>query len=715
MKWITCWIEHATNTIDQTYDYVCPFDDVKQGMRVLIPFGNQKVIGFVDQVNPLQQYSGEFELKQVMEVIDENPILNEELWQLGQWMQEQYVVPRIACYKTMLPSQKKPTSKYKKAVKETWVKIVEGNFTLTKKQQEAYTWLSQNQPVLYAELRKRYSAVVSKLVEKQAIFKYAQERKAKLEKDDVLEEPYALNAQQQLAYQQIMEGDLTPYLLFGVTGSGKTEVYMQLAQQVIQQGQQVLFLVPEIGLTPQMIARLKKRFGHRLAVYHSQLSDQEKYEQFQLVCENRVDLVVGTRSSVFLPFKKLGLIIMDEEHDGSYKQDHNPCYHCRQIVLQRAKYHQCKVIMGSATPSVDSFARALKGVYHLIQITQRVNQTFPEIEVVEMASRVRHLEDYIISKPLQHALKETFNQGKQAIILHNKRGYHTYLKCYDCQQIYLCPSCDVALHYHKEENVLKCHSCGYTTSTHTPCANCGSQNGYASFGFGTQRVVEALQKYFPERQILRMDRDTTRRKNSFDDILTKFGQHQADILVGTQMVAKGFDFPDVTLVGIVSGDDGLLRTDFQSTSTTFELLMQATGRSGRASSKGKAIIQVNQPDHYVIEAVKRQDYLYYFQKEMAFRHAGNYPPYTYMIALKYESKQEVLAMNVAMDMMAKIVGSFKTLGIISYGKRQDKYGYGIILKGKDPQAMLAKIHAYKKMCEYDLNGLRVDVDPLHLE
>lgn len=717
---LNCWIEHPVRSLDQTFSYFSE-REVQSGCRVSVPFGLRHLIGFVEDCEYTEETAQQIEnrlqmkLKYIDAIIDEQPLMNEELHDLALWMKETTLSTTISCFQAMLPSIIKPQSTAKKAVVEKWVKVSEEEVSLTPKQLQAYMYVQERGSVKYTELRQLFKTIPHTLVEKKAFILYEKERQGKTITYETASAPLTLTPLQKKAMDEIQNSHDAVYLLYGVTGSGKTEVYLQLAAQKMKEGKQVLILVPEISLTPQMIARVSSRFPNSLAIYHSGLNAQQKYEQWKLVREGKARIVVGTRSAVFLPFDNLGLIIMDEEHDASYKQDTQPCYHARDIAIHRGQYHQCKVILGSATPSLDSYARALRNVYHLVTMQERINKTLPNVQIVEMRKAMEKGESYILSNVLKDKIQERLHAHKQSIILLNRRGFHAQLRCKACQEVLRCPHCDLAMSYHRDIHKLKCHTCGTELAVPKICPHCGSREGFTTFGFGTEKLQEEIQNTFPYAKILRMDADTTTRKDAHEKILTAFGNHEADILVGTQMIAKGLDFPDVTLVGIVNGDEGLNRTDFRSAETTFDLLMQASGRSGRSEKRGEVILQVMDASHYVVQCTIQQNYARFFENEMLFRRAGQYPPYTYLIAITVCGTNLNKVDAAAIQIRECIHGNFKVIGVISLLKIRDQYRERIILKGKNLQEMRDAIKEFFQQNEVDRNLIRIDVNPLVLD
>lgn len=717
---VQCWIEHPVRKLDQTFTYLYE-GAVERGCRVQISFGARSVIGFVEEVTETEESRQEIEerlgmkLKDIDAVLDEESLISEELHDLALWMREETLSTAISCFQAMLPGKVKPASRSSSAVKERWVRLSEEEVSLTPKQLEAYLYVKEHQPLAYSELRKAFPNQARALIEKGALIAEERERQASPLSAAMPVGSLPLSEEQQKAMAEINSSNDDIYLLQGVTGSGKTEIYLQLAAQALAKGRQVLILVPEIALTPQMIARVSERFREGLAIYHSGLSDQEKYEQYRLVKTHQAAIVVGTRSAVFLPFEDLGLIVLDEEHDASYKQDSQPCYHCRDIAAFRGRWHHCKVIFGSATPSLDSYARALKKVYHLITLKERINRSLPEVTIVPVREAIRRGGSYILTDVLKEKMQERLARGEQIILLLNRRGYSTQLRCRSCQEVLKCPHCDLAMSWHHDIKRLKCHTCGTEIRTPHVCPVCGSHEGFMSYGFGTQRLQEEVQAAFPAASILRMDADTTGRKNSHRKILQAFADHEADILLGTQMIAKGLDYPNVTLVGIVNGDEGLSRSDFRSCEVTFDLLMQASGRSGRGEKTGEVVLQVYDPGHYAVQSAAAQDYEAFFYQEMKFRHAGQYPPYTYLTALTVSSCDQRQTDRLSLALKAGLSGDFQVIGIVSLLKINDRCRSRILLKGKDVEKMRTAIRSFMAETDLDLKGLKIDINPLYLD
>lgn len=498
--------------------------------------------------------------------------------------------------------------------------------------------------------------------------------------------PKVLNAEQKMAYEAIIQDQSKPFLLEGVTGSGKTEVYLQVIAQALAQGKAAILLVPEIALTPMMTNRFIARFGQAVAIMHSGLSDGEKYDEWRKIKAGQAKVVVGARSAIFAPLTNIGIIIIDEEHETSYKQDSNPRYHAREVALWRAKYHGASLVLGSATPSLESRARAQKEVYHLLRLTQRANAAaqIPEVRILDMR---QHLNDQSasFSEVLLTKITEKLDRKEQVVLMLNRRGYSSFVMCRDCGFVPECPNCDISLTLHMDTKTLNCHYCGHTEGIPQTCPNCQSRQ-IRYYGSGTQKVEAELASLMPDARILRMDVDTTSKKGAHERILSKFGTGEADILLGTQMIAKGLDFPNVTLVGVINADTALNLPDFRSSERTFQLLTQVAGRAGRADKLGEVLIQTFNPEHYAILLAQAQDYEGFYQREMAFRRQLHYPPYFYTVQLVISHQNEDEAVKKAYDMLAILKANLteqaRILGPIPkpIARTHNLYHYQLLIK-----------------------------------
>ena len=697
------FIENNFQKIDKLYTYIVK-DDVQPGMRVLVNFGKSYRVGIVLFLH--ENYSGNHleKLKEIHSVLDDEPIISQDLIKLGLWMKERYLIGYSKAFSPILPPgnlqrikkkilvEKYPRGKdledlnsvdlskyfedlsdnekilikrlrtkgYIKYIYDSLVTIkpklvnylkISKNFDpknlegISEKQAQVFNFIKDKKDISRMDVMKdldiSYSPIKS-LIKRNLIEEYKKEVNR-----EPVEKPYrtnklALNDEQQEALKSIQETDKVVSLLHGLTGSGKTEVYLNLTSKVIEDGGQVIVLVPEIGLTPQMIERFKSWFGNEVAIIHSKLSAGERYDEYRKVLNDQVKVVVGVRSAVFVPFKNLKMIIVDEAHDSSYDFHDNLKYDTIEVAINRMK-DRGKVVLGSATPSVESYFYAKKGFYNLCQLKNRAKKGafLPDTEIVDMRDELTMGNVSIFSRDLKKAIEEKLNNKEQIILFLNRRGFSNFISCRSCGEVIKCDDCDISMTYHKAKNRLICHYCGKTKPLPKLCPSCGSKF-IKQFGVGTQRVEEEVKKYFPETRVLRMDRDTTGKKDSFNEFYEKIKNKEADVIIGTQMVSKGFDFEDVTLVGIVAADMSLYISDYKARERTFQLITQVSGRAGRASKKGKVIIQTYSPDSEIINYSAKGDYEDFYQYEIEERKTFLYPPYTKLIELEFSSYDENL-------------------------------------------------------------------------
>lgn len=533
--------------------------------------------------------------------------------------------------------------------------------------------------------------------------------------------PLPLTNTQQTAIQPILasiEQNLHEvFLLYGVTGSGKTEIYLQAIQEVIEKGREAIVLVPEIALTPQMVNRFKGRFGDLVAVLHSGLSAGEKYDEWRKIQRKEVSVVVGARSAIFAPFENLGIIIIDEEHETSYKQEEMPRYHARDVAIERAKTYNCPIVLGSATPSLESFARAQKKVYHLLSLPARMNnKPLPSVEIIDMREELRSGNRSMFSRKLFEMLKERIERKEQSVLFLNKRGHSSFVMCRDCGYVMNCPNCDISLTYHRAGGQMKCHYCGYESYVPKHCPECSSEH-IRYFGTGTQKVEDELGKILPEARVIRMDVDTTGRKGSHERLLKEFQDGNADILLGTQMIAKGLDFPNITLVGVLSADTMLHLPDFRSSEKTFQLLTQVSGRAGRHQLPGEVIIQTYTPEHYSVELAGTQDFDLFYAKEMMVRKIHHYPPFYYLSLITVSHEQLMTAVTTTEQITAyvrsRVSNDTVVLGPAAspIPRINNRYRYQCLIKYKRepdlPMTLKTILDQYQKD---STSGLQVSID-----
>ncbi len=545
----------------------------------------------------------------------------------------------------------------------------------------------------------------------------------KVEQSKALE----LNAEQAIAVREIVSTvgrDSQTYLLQGVTGSGKTEVYLQVIDRVLQLGKTAIMLVPEISLTPQVTHRFISRFGQQVAILHSGLSDGEKYDEWRKIERGQARVVVGARSAIFAPLSNIGAIIIDEEHEATYKQDSNPRYHARDVAKLRAEYNRAVLVLGSATPSLETRARASRGVYGRLTLQQRANPLakIPEVEVVDFRDYIGQQETSNFTPVLIERIREKLERQEQVVLMLNRRGYSSFVMCRDCGTVDQCPNCDISLTLHMDSRSMNCHYCGFQKAIPQTCPNCQSRS-IRYYGTGTQKAYDELQALFPEARILRMDVDTTKKKGAHEQLLERFGRKEADILLGTQMIAKGLDFPDVTLVGVLNADTALNLPDFRSSERTFQLLTQVAGRAGRAEKEGEVIIQTYNPNHYAISFAKHQDYEGFYHYEMGIRKGLGYPPYYFTVALTFSHKSEEFVIQKAYETAAflreKLSENTRILGPTPkpLARTHNLYHYQIILKYRQEEqleAVLNQILYWTQKRENQELRLSIDNEPQNM-
>ena len=678
MKIVEILIEYANYSLDRPFSYFYKGDKrVDVGFRVLVSFHNRESVGYVincyETDKPIEELEKDlgFKIEEVVDVLDETPLLNDELLLLADKVSDYYLSPKISVLQTMLPPSLSPRRSSLKAPKvayDIYVKAIDTNEEgLTDKQIEILRLVSSVDKVLKKEIKS--VSIVEKLLEKRKIEIVREEKRRLAIPDYEYIAPPSLTTDQQNVIDEFNSSDDLIYLLEGVTGSGKTEVYLSLSEQVLKEGKSVLMLVPEISLTPMMMEYYLRRFKNNVAILHSELTPAEKYDEYRKIAKGECHIVVGARSAIFAPLHNIGLIILDEEHVESYKQDTVPFYHAREVAIMRAKIskkeNHTKVILGSATPSLESRARAQKNIYHLLLLNNRINnQQLPKTTIINMADYHNiDRESYIFSRQLREEISGVLSRKEQAILLINRRGFSTSVSCRKCGHIFRCPTCEIPLTYHKTDNMLKCHQCDYVCTMPEQCPECGS-NYIMKTGFGTERIEEEVQRLFPTARTLRLDSDSAKIRAKIPTIIERFRKKEADIMIGTQMIAKGHDFPDVTLVGIVLADIGLSMPSYRSNERAFQLITQAVGRSGRKDKKGIAIIQTYIPNNYAITMSARQNYELFYRKEMEYRRIQSYPPYTYLASLTLSSKNEEVLVSSMMKLIDFLNEEFGEKGLV---------------------------------------------------
>lgn len=721
-----CLVELEHVFIDKTFTYKINKEQLsllKVGMRVVVPFGKQTLEGFVLKIYENKDVSLENKLKEIISIVDTYPILNEELLTLGKYISKTTLCSLMTSYQAMLPKALKAKKKVNMTPKyDTYICINYGMYNndikFNASQEKILELLKENKKVKKEVLNKISVSSVNTLLKKNILLEEKEENyRYNLINEEKIK--FNLNEEQQKVYKEIFNSINTneTFLLYGVTGSGKTNVYMKVIEDVIKNNKTAILLVPEISLTPQIIKRFTSYFSN-IAVLHSGLSDGEKYDEWRKTNEGKVNIVIGARSAIFAPLKNIGVIIIDEEHSQTYKQENNPRYNAIDIAKERCKYHNCPLILGSATPSLESFARAKKNVYKLLELKNRYNNnTMPKVEIIDMNKEFKKASGYF-SNTLIDQIKETLERKEQVILFLNRRGYSSFLTCSSCGYVEKCPNCDISLTYHKSSNMLRCHYCGYATKRKKLCPKC--QEEFKDYGIGTEKVEEELKSLIKDAKIIRMDVDTTTTKNAHAKIINSFLEEKYNILVGTQMIAKGLDFPNVTLVGVLNADIGLNFPDFRSSETTFSLLNQVLGRSGRGNKEGKVLIQTFNPEHYAIAYTKNHDYLGFYNEEMKIRKILKYPPYYYICSIKIISKDYNLASKSSYDVVNYLKQNIKNeiiLGpsVCNVFKLNNNYRFQIIIKYKDVNNILEYLtnieHHY-----FNKKDIKVEIDfnPLKL-
>lgn len=637
-------VDIAHSQVDRVFEYSCP-QDMQVGCRVKVPFGGRIVEGFVIALSEAPSFPAE-KIKPVHSVYDEQPALVEECFALMQSIADRYRVPKAASLRLFIPSEMRlgrVNEAYEKFVRATG----NGEIKPSAKKQVAALQALQSGDMPLAKLLESYSrGVVNALTQNGAaeIYKVRRNR-TPIPQDNEREPAKVLTPAQTAAMEYIEKSDKRVQLIHGVTGSGKTEIYLTLIARQLAAGKSSIFLVPEISLTPQMLGQLRRRFGSRAAILHSGLSAGERFDEWWRLRSGEAKIAIGARSAIFAPLEYIGVIIIDEEHDASYNSETAPRYSTVDVAKMRAEYNGCKLILGSATPSVESYVQATEGKYGLVTLTERINgKPMPEIVIADMRREVRRGNVSNLSSLLKQELKEALDSGNQAIIFLNRRGYAQTVICTDCGYVAKCENCDVSLTYHSEENCLKCHYCGAKYRMLSACPQCGGRHLRYS-GTGTQRVVSEIKELFPNARILRMDNDTVSGKDGHYRILKSFGDRQADILVGTQMIAKGHDFPSVTLVGILDADMSLHFSDYRSGERTFQLITQVAGRSGRAGAKGRVVLQTYSPENYILRYAVAYDYKGFFENEIKMRKAALFPPYALILRIMVVAQQDETALE----------------------------------------------------------------------
>lgn len=718
--------------VDKLFEYSIGELNVKPGHRVLVPFGKRVIEGIVMRLKSVTNFESK-QVKSIISILEEAPALTEETLSLADFVTNNYYVTKASALRLFLPSEMR-----KGKVREQFKKIIllkkpelvdEAISSLRKtalKQKEFLCYLLDNARVDYTKACKDFGASAVNSVLEKGVCETILEKisRSPYKNDNFVKKDITLTQKQNDAIQSVNNTEKLVSLIYGVTGSGKTEVYLELIEQSINKGKTAIMLVPEISLTPQMLRQLRGRFGDSAAILHSGLSAGERFDEWWRLRTGEAKIAIGARSAIFAPLSNIGIIIIDEEHDASYQSESLPRYVTKEVAIRRAEYFGAKIVLGSATPSLESFKLAKDGVYNIITLPDRINKKpLPEVEIVDMRKEVRRGNNTPFSASLRFEIEKCLSQGKQAILFLNQRGYSKSIVCTECGHVFKCESCDVSLTYHKEEDSLLCHYCGAKYKMVSGCTNCGSP--YIKYGgFGTEKVVLELKKLFPNSRILRMDRDTTQNKEGHFKILNDFSAKKADILVGTQMIAKGHDFPDVTLVGILDADMSLHFSDYRSSERTFQLLTQVAGRCGRSEYAGKVVMQTYSPEHSVLLQAVNYDYEGLFEREISIRSATGFPPFTNIVRVLVSSKDEETTLEITKAIYQELSvlynenkDKFRFFGCMKAPilKLQGNFRYQILMRiEKDDKKLLDTIFAISNKYNNRNSGVFLEINPVNL-
>lgn len=709
-------IQYSVKSLNKVFDYIVPDelkDIIRVGHKVIVSFGNSEVEGFVLKLHNNKEKNVNY--KSVIKIQESDFYLNDELLELGKSLSNSLLCNLISCYQVMLPKALKAS--YKTNINRKYETIISLNKEIdvdkyilehkrSKKEIEIIELLKKND----VNKKEINSSSLRNLILNNVVLENKIEVNREVSFLDERARDIKLTDFQENAVNEIFLSNDNKFLLYGVTGSGKTEVYIELLKRTISNGKTGIVLVPEISLTPQIVSRFKSVFGNSVAVFHSSLSEGEKYDEYRRIMNHEVSLVVGARSAIFVPLNNIGLIIVDECQSTTYKQENTPKYNAIDVAFLRGEYNNAKVVLGSATPSLEQYIRAKKNVYHLVNLNKRISGKFPSIEIVDMEKEA-HKHNYIISDKLDKEIKNCISRDEQVILLLNRRGFSTFLSCTNCGYVYKCPNCDISLIYHKSSNSYSCHYCGYRVVKSDICPKC-HEDAIRDLGLGTEKLEEMISKKYNV-LVLRMDADTTSTKNSHQKLISEFGSGKYNILVGTQMISKGLNFENVSLVGVINSDSALLMPDFRSSERAYELLSQTAGRVGRFNLPGKVIIQTYNPTNYVYTAVTKNDYEYFFNYEMNIRKQLMYPPYYYicnltMISDSFEKSRDT-ANTIKKYLDSNLDSSYIVLGpsVASIVKLKNKYRFNIMIKYKKNDLLMKVL---KEINENNYGSVTIDIN-----
>ena len=727
------------------FDYIIPekyLDEIKIGSLVLVPFGKRSIKAFIISVKDKVEIE-DSKLKKIKKIYKNESFFTKKDLKLYQWMADYYSLNLISVIRAAIPAgilnnniNRKKKNYIRLNYEEDKIKkIIKDIEKKAPKQKEVLKILleNKNKDFIKTELAKKagtYSGTVNRLLEKGYIKseEKIKRRKPYMEKKASEEKSFKANKYQQKAINKIennlFNSDFSQtYLLHGVTGSGKTEVYLQLVEKLLKENQGAIILVPEISLAPVMVRRFYSRFGDNIAVLHSNLSPGERYDEWLRLKNGKAKIAIGARSAIFAPVQNLGMIIIDEEHENSYKQSTYPYYHAREVGVKRAKILGIPLILGSATPSLKSYYLSQKNYFKYLSLPERINKRdMPPVEIIDMRDEMKEGNLSIFSQKLKNNIEKALKRNEQILLFLNRRGYSSFALCRECGHVLRCENCDISLTYHSQENLLKCHYCDYQQEIPRFCPECGSEY-IKKFGIGTEKLEEEVEKYFPEAEVDRMDIDTTTKKGAHRKILQRLEKNKTDILIGTQMITKGHDYPGISVVGVITADTILNLPDFRSAERTFQLITQVAGRTGRGNIKGEVIVQTYTPGHYSIQAARKHDYQKFYNKEINLRNQLNYPPFSKLVNIIIEGKNNEKVIQGANDL-----GSFfdnyqsEILELLGPSpapieKLRGKYRWQIILKFSKynlRKHILKEIR--EKFLPYKLKSVKfnIDVDPISM-
>lgn len=732
-KYAKVIVDIASSQIDKVFDYSFDEQDNYQiGMRVLVPFGARVIEGYIIDISNTASIE-KSKIKSIIRPLENFVCINSDQLELAKYMKETINVGMCDALRLFLPSEMR-NGKIKELQetilflpsKETAIKYLSTLRKNSHAQESAILFMLEQGSYKQAELNKKFGAsAITKLKENGVLLASLKVVRRIPASIDYFESKPTLTELQNIAKQKILSQN-KKYLLHGVTGCGKTEIYMSVMEHIVNTKNKTgIMLVPEISLTPQTLARFRSRFGDKVAILHSGLSAGERFDEWKRILMGDAKIVVGARSAIFAPLKNIGIIIIDEEHDGSYVSESNPRYNTIEIATKRAELFDATLVLGSATPSIVSYHKAMTGEYELIEINERINKKpLPPVQIVDMTNEIRNGNPDIFSTALKDELQKTIQEGNQAMLFINRRGYSSFLQCKDCGWVAKCQSCDVSLVYHKADNALKCHYCEKRYRVFDVCPDCGSVN-IKHGSIGTEQVVSKLKEMFSGVKVIRMDNDTTKTKGAHAKLLSDFKEGKAQILVGTQMIAKGHDFPSVTLVGIIDADVSLHQSSYKAPERTFSLITQVAGRAGRADKQGKILLQTYAPRNYIYRLASIYDFAGFYKKEINLRETTAFPPFSKIIRILFTSSDEAIAKEVAKvyyDSVRELAKEYQNCFIYLGAMRspvsriQNKFRYQILIRLKIEQSDKIIKKLYKqadKLNKRDLS-IFVELDPSSL-